>query len=75
MFRREPGRVGWRAPSRKEVAEQLGGQQAARGRRVSRRAPAAKMTQEGPGGGGRLAASRAQCDQDAELRVARKALD
>ena len=32
-------RVAWRAPSRKEVAEQLGAQQVARGRRVSRRAP------------------------------------
>ena len=42
-------RVTWRRPSRKEVAEQLGGQQVARGRRVSRRAPGAKRTPEGPG--------------------------
>ena len=41
--------VAWRRPSRKEVAEQLGGQQAARGRRVSRRALGAKKTPEGPG--------------------------
>ena len=56
-FREDAGclggsRVAWRAPSRKEIAEQLGGQQAARGRRVSRRAPGAKRTPEGPGEGG-----------------------
>ena len=55
----------------KEVAEELGGQQVARGRRVSKRAPAVKRTPEGPGG--RQAGRRAQGDQkDAELRVARK---
>ena len=63
-------RVAWRRPSRKEVAEQLGGQQVARGRRASRMAPGAKRTPEGPG---RQAARRAHGDQkDAEFRVARK---
>ena len=42
-------RMAWRRPSRKEVAEQLGGQQVARGRQVSRRALGAKRTPEGPG--------------------------
>ena len=45
----ERSRVTWRRPSRKEVAEQLGGQQVVRGRRVSRRAPGSKKTPEGPG--------------------------
>ena len=67
-------RVAWRRPSPKEVAEQLGGQQVTRGRRVSRRAPGAKRTSEGQRGEGRQTARKAQGDQkDAEFRVARKA--
>ena len=46
MFSTEPG--GLEGLSQKEVAEQLGGQQVIRGRRVSRRAPGAKRTPEGP---------------------------
>ena len=42
--------MAWKTPSRKEVAEQLGGQQVTRGRRVPRRTPGAKRTPEGPGG-------------------------
>ena len=42
-------RVAWRNPRGKEVAEQLGGQQVAKGCRVSRRAQKAKRTAEGPG--------------------------
>ena len=64
--------MAWRVPSRKEAAEQLGGQQVARGHRVSRRAPGAKRTLEGTGR--RQAARDAQGDQKgAELRVSRKA--
>ena len=64
-------RVAWRAPSRKEVAKQLGREQLAMGRRVSRRAPRAKRTPKEPGG--HQAAMRAQGDhKGAELRVARK---
>ena len=61
------------ALSREDVAEQLGGQQVARGRRVSRRAPGAKRTPKGAGG--RQAVRRVQDDQFKcpEPRAARKA--
>ena len=57
------GEVAWRAPSRQERAEQLGGQQVARGRRMSGKAPGAKRTPEGPGGrrGTRRAGSSLDC--------------
>ena len=64
--------MAWKTPSRNKVAEQLGGQQVTRGRRVPPRVPGAKRRAEGPGE--RQAARRMQGDQNgAKLRVAKKA--
>ena len=67
MLRREPS--GLEEAEQKDVAEQLGGQWVARGRRVSRMAPGAERAPEGLGGR-RVTRTPPNSEQPERLQVA-----